>query len=96
MTEPTPAHPRTVPRRRRSLHRTVLSLAVAAVVAAWLPFSVFYFGALAKPPAISTVAVKNGHPVVITRTSSGQLVRGTAPSATAPSASLLPVTTHVS
>jgi hypothetical protein len=35
-------------RRRPSLHRTVLSLVIAAVVAAWLPFSMFYITALNK------------------------------------------------
>lgn len=35
-------------RRRRSLYRTVLSLAIAAVVAAWLPFSMFYITAVNK------------------------------------------------
>jgi hypothetical protein len=44
----------TKPRRRRSLYRTVLSLAVAAVVAAWLPFTVMYVTALHKRPATVT------------------------------------------
>lgn len=45
----------TKPRRRgRSLYRTVLSLAVAAIVAAWLPFSVMYVTALHKRPATVT------------------------------------------
>ena len=35
-------------RRRPSLYRTVLSLGVAAVVAAWLPFSMFYITAVNK------------------------------------------------
>ena len=35
-------------RRRPSVYRTVLSLAIATVVAAWLPFSVFYITALNK------------------------------------------------
>lgn len=33
-------------RRPWSLHRTVLSLSVAALLAAWLPFSVIYINAL--------------------------------------------------
>jgi hypothetical protein len=45
----------TKPRRRtRSLYRTVLSLAVAAIVAACLPFSVMYVTALHKRPATVT------------------------------------------
>jgi hypothetical protein len=43
-----PTNPR---RHARSLYRTVLSLAIAAVVAAWLPFTVMYVTALHKPPA---------------------------------------------
>jgi hypothetical protein len=43
------------PRRHaRSLYRTVLSLAIAAVVAAWLPFTVMYVTALHKRPASVT------------------------------------------
>ena len=42
----------TKPRSRgRSLYRTVLSLAIAAIVAAWLPFTVMYVTALHKHPA---------------------------------------------
>lgn len=45
----------TNPRRHaRPLYRTVLSLAIAAVVAAWLPFSVMYVTALHKRPASVT------------------------------------------
>jgi hypothetical protein len=48
----TRARQSTNPRRHaRSLYRTVLSLAIAAVVAAWLPFTVMYVTALHKPPA---------------------------------------------
>ena len=48
----------TNPRRHtRSLYRTVLSLAIAAVVAAWLPFSVMYVTALHKrPPTVSAIS----------------------------------------
>jgi cytoskeletal protein RodZ len=35
-------------RRRPSLYRTVLSLGIAAVVAVWLPFSMFYITAVNK------------------------------------------------
>lgn len=45
---PKPTNPR---RHARSLYRTVLSLAIAAVVAAWLPFTAMYVTALHKPAA---------------------------------------------
>ena len=41
-------------RHARPLYRTVLSLAIAAVVAAWLPFTVMYVTALHKRPASVT------------------------------------------
>ena len=45
----------TNPRRHAgSLYRTVLSLAIAAVLAAWLPFTVMYVTALHKRPASMT------------------------------------------
>ena len=90
-------------RSRRPLYRTILSLAVAALVAAWLPFTVFYVSALQHKPAaqVSSVAYSHGRPVVVTRTSGGQIIRT---SAGAPGGSqvqtlqptLQPVTTHVS
>ena len=53
MTEQPAANPQTpstpvarTARRRPSLYRTVLSLGIAAVVAAWLPFSMFYITAV--------------------------------------------------
>jgi hypothetical protein len=55
MTEQPASNPQTRPtpvartgRGRPSLYRTVLSLGIAAVVAAWLPFSMFYITALNK------------------------------------------------
>jgi hypothetical protein len=49
MTEQIPSKP-TAPaaRRRPSLYRTVLGLGIAAIVAAWLPFSGLYINALSK------------------------------------------------
>ena len=44
------------PRPRASLRRTVLGIAVAALLAAWLPFSVFYMGALRKQAQSAAVA----------------------------------------
>ena len=86
-------------RGRRPLYRTILSLAVAALVAVWLPFTVFYVSALHHRPAaqVASVTYSHGRPVVITRTSGGQIIRA---SAGAPGGSqvqaLQPVTTHVS
>jgi uncharacterized membrane protein len=69
------------PRRRPSLYRTVLSLGIAAIVAAWLPFSILYINALSKHVAtvnatstVHTVSATAGHPTtaltpVTTRTS---------------------------
>jgi hypothetical protein len=38
-------------RRKPSLRRTVLSIVIAVLVAAWLPFSVLYINALSKHAA---------------------------------------------
>jgi hypothetical protein len=38
------------------LYRTVLSLAVAAIVAAWLPFSVLYISAQSNRAAVSAIS----------------------------------------
>lgn len=48
-------------RRPRSLYRRVLSLGVAAIVAAWLPFSVMYVSALHRPPAAVTTVTAASH-----------------------------------
>jgi hypothetical protein len=83
---------------RRPLYRTVLSLAVAALVAAWLPFTVFYVTALHRPPAqVAFVTNSHGQSVVTTRTSGGQTIR-TAVGATGgqQTQTLQPVTTHAS
>jgi hypothetical protein len=88
------------PRRRRpSLYRTVLSIAVAVLVAAWLPFSVMYVDALNKRAAVpaTVVSSKSGRPVVVTRTSGGQTVQTGAPTtAGKPAPAPTPVTTRVS
>jgi hypothetical protein len=88
-TENTPA--------RRSLYRTVLSLAVAALVAAWLPFSVFYVTALShKPPAqIASLTHSHGKRIVTTRTSGGQTVR-TVAGVQHQTQTATPITTHAS
>ena len=52
MTEPAQPGGSAGPRRRQRLYRTVLSIAVAALVAAWLPFSILYINALSKHAAV--------------------------------------------
>jgi hypothetical protein len=67
-------------RRKPPLYRTVLGLAVAALVAAWLPFSILYINALTKH--VVTVAKAGSAPQTA---SAGQ-----------PAQSLAPVTTRTS
>ncbi len=57
--------------RRPSLYTTVLSLAIAAIAATWLPFSVLYINALSKRPAAVTAlaAPAAGHPAAAHATS---------------------------
>ena len=92
------ARPKT---RRPSLYRRVLSLGVAAIVAAWLPFSVMYIGAVNKQ-ATHMAAITAQHPgsaaTRVITTASGATRVLAANSATAPSAAaaLTPVTTRVS
>jgi hypothetical protein len=86
---------------RRPLYRTVLSLAVAALVAAWLPFSVFYVTALNHKPAaqVTSLTYTHGKRIVTTRTSGGQTVRtvaGAGAGGQQQTQTLTPVTTHVS
>jgi hypothetical protein len=54
---------------RRSLFRTVLSLGVAALVAAWLPFLVLYGGASAPRTAVVTTVSGNQRAVIVTSAS---------------------------
>jgi hypothetical protein len=77
----------------------VLSLAVAALVPAWLPFSVFYVTALNHRPEaqVATLTNRPGQRIVTTRTSGGQTIRTViATRATQQTTPLTPVTTHVS
>ena len=85
------------PPARRPLYRTVLSLAVAAVVAAWLPFSVFYVTALNHKPAaqVTSLTYSQGKRIVTTRTSGGQTVR-TVVGGQQQTQTVTPVTTRVS
>jgi hypothetical protein len=82
MTDQTPpkAPPRGA-RRRASLYRTVLSLGIAAIVAAWLPFSVLYINALSNRVA----TVKATSPIRTASAPAGQ-----------PATTLTPVATRTS
>ena len=86
MTDITPTSPPTSQARktpaRSPLYRSVLSIAIASIVAAWLPFSVLYIGALSK----HTQAVANVK--AVPRTAS--------PASAQPAAQLSPVTTRTS
>lgn len=42
--------------RSRTLYRTVLSLAVAALIAASIPFAAIYVGSLQHPPTLAALA----------------------------------------
>ena len=95
MTNPSPTT--TTSPRRSSLYRTVLGVAVAALLAAWLPFTVMYVNALQKRVAVAAVTWKAGHPVLTTKTSGGQVVQTAAPaSAAKPVQTAVPVTTRAS
>ncbi len=95
--QPTSTTTPSPPRRRPSLYRTVLGVAIAALLAAALPFSVMYVNALDKRVAATAVVWKSGHPVLTTRTSGGQVVQTSAPAgATAPTQKSVSVTTRSS
>ena len=93
---------RRAPRRRPSLYVTVLSLAIAAIAATWLPFSVLYISALsqrsASPAAITTTyapGASTAHgAAVTTRTSGG--TQASTPASTAPAPAATAVTTRAS
>jgi hypothetical protein len=83
----------------RPLYPTVLSLAIAALVAAWLPFTVFYVTALSHTPAaqVASVTYNHGQRVITTRTSGGQTVRSVTASGTqVAQPTQIPVTTRAS
>lgn len=85
---PTPN--RSVRRRRPRVYRTVLGLALAALLAAWLPFSILYVNALTNH---ALVAAKTGS--VIRTATSGAAASGAGPSAQ-PVHAVAPVTTRTS
>ena len=67
--------------RKPSRYRTILGVAIAALVAAWLPFSVMYVNAVTKH---AIVTWKSGHGVVTTKSSGGQTPVSTAAASAAP------------
>jgi cytoskeletal protein RodZ len=107
MAEPTPSNPQTRSkpvrkpgRGRPSLYRTVLSLGIAAIVAAWLPFSVFYVSALNKR-ATTVTAVSAPHSTagatrLVTTASGATRPVSVSGSASATPTRVAPVTTHAS
>jgi hypothetical protein len=90
MTEQAPSKPTArAARRRASLYRRVLSLAVAAVVAAWLPFSVLYVNALsnraATVSAVYAPRAGSGAPTrQVVTTASGRVVPSSATAGSTP------------
>ena len=62
------------------LYRTVLGIAVAAILAATLPFTALYVSAASNH---SVVVSKSGHAVVVTKTSGGQTLVSTGGGTTA-------------
>jgi hypothetical protein len=92
---PTAAAPgRRGPRR---LHRKVLSLAVAALLAACLPFSILYVDAVQHRAAgMANVAAPygGGHTRLVTTTSGGTRTIAASGSSAAPQGSPTPVTTR--
>ncbi len=62
-------------KRRPPLYRTVLSVAVAALVAVWLPFTALYVSSIHPQSATPVVTYRSGHAVITTRTSGGRLIQ---------------------
>ncbi|MGB0091387.1 MAG: hypothetical protein WBP81_02465 [Solirubrobacteraceae bacterium] len=107
MTEQTHTNPQSAPKSparataaRPSLYRRVLGLGVAAIVAAWLPFSVMYISSLNRH-ATPVVAVNTPHSgsatrVVTTASGATKVVPAGGSTASAPAAQLTPIKTRVS
>ena len=91
MTEQAPPQPSArMPRRRRSVRRTVLSLAAAAIVAASLPFSALYIQALNQHAVALTAArvvhvgAAPGHASTVTTRASGSVATSATAQAAGP------------
>jgi hypothetical protein len=102
MTERQPSSPTTRSRsRRRSLYRTVLGLAVAALVAASLPFSVLYATAVnVRPTPVAVIGAPHASGgttrVVTTASGATRVVPATASAGATATQSAAPITTRVS
>ena len=105
MTDHTPPTPPTRSRSaaahpRPRLYRTVLGLALAAIIAAWLPFSMFYVAALDKrPPTVAAITAPHasaGTPRVVTTASGATRLVSTGTPAPVTHAALSPVITRPS
>lgn len=87
-----PQQPQTRGARPRSLYRAVLSLAVAAVIAASIPFAAIYAGAVNRAPAITALApgaTAGGHVRLVTTASGRQIAVPSSGSASAAGAALV-------
>jgi hypothetical protein len=87
--------------RPRPLLRTILSLAVAAVIAASIPFAAIYAGTLQRPPVVAALSPGSaaGQHVKLVTTASGRQVMVPASGASAGTNSTaggLPVVTRTS
>lgn len=82
----------------RSLYRAILSLAVAAVIAASLPFAAIYASTVSRPQAIAALAPSSsgGKQVKLVTTASGRQVAVPASGNAAASTGVVPVTTRTS
>jgi hypothetical protein len=102
MTDNAPSTPSRPPaRQRRSLYRTVLSLAIAAIAATWLPFSFLYINALSKHAATvaatpATVTATPARPAPVTATSATPAAPSSSAAARPAAATLATVTTRTS
>ena len=91
--QPQPRH--SAPRRRRPrVYRTALGIALAALLAAWLPFSILYVNALTNPALV--VATKSGPVLRTTASGSVQAVTTSGGQAPQPVHAVAPVTTRTS
>lgn len=83
--------------RAHSLYRSVLSLAVAALIAASIPFAAIYVSTLHPQPALSALAPSSHQGSVrLITTASGRQIAVPASSGASATAVATPLTTHTS
>ncbi|MDE3129937.1 MAG: hypothetical protein KGL16_02195 [Acidobacteriota bacterium] len=81
--------------RPRSLYRMVLSLAVAALIAAAIPFAAIYVSTAPRPAALTALAPSSHRgSVKLITTASGRQIAVPAQNGSSPTAA--PITTHTS